>query len=339
MQYRKTTAKIALFRFWAVMATMAGLGGYAQAQGTNPDFTQLREGVIVNKNRSEVYITTPQNRVQALAIGTGQTLWTSGMEATPLAVVNTKLIALAKAVSPNSLRSNEIGIVELDITRNGSRLGAYNQLLPSNVNLKDSTNTNFVFTISPRWVQNNTYLAWRYTAFPTRGIYDAETDRENIRNNTDSGAFRVEKIGGRLNAMANSALPPDLNRQNPIVVNKVSGRDKFGQFLSADRQHNLVSTKFADESVFEHFRWEVFEVATGRKLGELTDYRSYAPFYITGNTIIYEKGPYVLADKSGNIQNVPLQLVAVNIANGQTLWKKDIFDNVYRGQLPPAKAN
>jgi hypothetical protein len=338
MQYRKTIPKMAASRFFTIFATLAACTGYAQAQNTSPDFVQLRDGVIINKSKNEVYITTPQHRVQALGIAAGQALWTSSMDATPLAIANTKLICLAKGTTLNSLGGNEIGIVELDIARRGSRVGGYTELLPRNVNLNNTKNTNIVFTISPRWAQNNTYLSWRYTAFPMRGIYDAETRQQEVSPLIDSGAFRVEKVGGKLKGMLNSALPPNLNQQSPIIINNISAKDKFGQFVSADRLHTMTSTKFAGDSVFEHFRWEVFEGASGRKLGELTDYRSYAPFYVTGNTIVYEKGPYMLADK-GNILSVPLQLVAVDITNGQTLWKKDIYDNVYRGSLPPAKTN
>ncbi len=317
------------FRLLTLMLVVSGYGERLEAQNNQQGFVQLREGVIINKNRNELYIATPQWRVQAISIAAGQPSWTSNTEAMPLAVFNTKLLCLDK----NTTRGNKIGIVELSLSSRGSKLLDYTTALPDSVNTGNANNANSVFTISPRFVQNNTYLSWQYTYYPVRGIYDEQSQQqENNRPTVDSGAFRLEKTAGKLRVMKNIELPPGLNQQSPVMVNNIN--NEKGQFFSADRLHTMTGTSIASDDVFERYRWEVFEAATGRKLSELTDYRSYAPFYVSGNTIIYEKGPYARLI-NGNMTEEPLVIVAVDLQNGNMLWKKEILDNVNRGPVPP----
>jgi hypothetical protein len=326
MKHNNPLSATARLLAFVSLVLLPSVGILAQA-----GFLQLRHGVLINKERNEVYITTPQQRVQALNLVPGQALWTSSMEAMPLALANNKLVCMATAAT----QGNTLSIVELDLSQRGARSGGYLTALPSNVNIGNLPNTGNLFDIVPRFAQDNIYLIWHYRSIPTKGIYEEDTARAGNLPMQDSGVFRVDKVGGRLRTMA---AVPALPQGNSIMGNRINAKDRFGQYRSADGLHTLVSTKTANDLTFENYRWEVSETATGRKLGEFTDYRAYAPFYVSGNTIIYEKGPYAVAENNG-VREVPLQLVAVDLTNGRTLWTKDIFDNVYRGSLPPAKTN
>jgi hypothetical protein len=330
MKYKNIIQQFALIKISAtVVLTGVCINTIAQ---NNQNFVQLRDGVIISKARNEVYITTPESKVQALDFN-GQTLWTGTAAATPVAIFNTKLICLSKASSP----VNGIDIIELDISRKGNRLNAYKALLPVDKNKQDDASA--VFKIVPKVFQNNLYVTWQHTSFPLRGIYEADSTSENKLPVSDSGAFRLDKAAGKLRTMKKNQVPVALYQQKAIAPDAfINTKNKYGQFFSADKQHTLTSTRIAGDSVFEHYQWEIFEAATNKKIGQLRDYRSFAPFYVSGNMIVYEKGPYAVAVKD-DIQQAPLELVAVDITNGQTLWKKQIFDDLFMEQVPPEKPN
>jgi hypothetical protein len=328
MKNKNIIQQFALIKI-SITAVITGLCSNSIAQN---NFVQLRDGVIISKTRNEVYITTTEGKVQALDFN-GQTLWTSTAAATPVAIFNTKLLCLSKTSSP----VNGIDIIELDISRKGNRQDAYKTLLPVNKNKQETANA--VFTIVPKVFQNNIYLTWQYTSFPLRGIYEADSTPGNKLPVSDSGALRLDKAAGKLRTIKKSQLPAAFYQQKAIApAALINIKDKYGQFYSADRQHTLTSTRIAGDSVFEHYQWEIFEVATNKKIGQLRDYRSFAPFYVSGNIIVYEKGPYVVAVKN-DVEQAPLQLTAVDITNGQTLWKKQIFDAFIMEKVPPQKPN
>jgi hypothetical protein len=304
-------------------------------QAVNPaaaqTISQLRDGVVVNAGRNEVYITTPDNKVQALTISTGLPLWTSATKARPLAVVNGKLVSQENIMAAD----NKLSIIELDINRKGRPSPGYQVNLPASIktNMLQTAENNF--TLSTRVFNNNTYLYWQYSSRPLRGLLDSADMTGLNRGYIDTGIFRLNKSTGKFISLNNAQIPSGFRAEGSILYSPVNENltDKGRRFVSADGKHNMVSVKIAGDSIFMNYRWEIYEQSSGNKIGELMDYRSYTPFVVAGNILLYEKGPYIINTKNG-ITEVPLQLVAVDIRSSNEVWKTSIYDFIYRGPDP-----
>ena len=296
---------------------------------TTPVFL-LREGVVVNDPAKEVYITTPQNFVQAVSVVTGESLWTSVREAKPLAVVNGKLICQAFSTG----RENNLIIIQLDLRRKGAGISENSTRLPDNVKASFRQQLNASFTLFPKLVNGTIYLLWEYTYQPLRGLQTKDSaGKDDTAFTRRSGAFRVDGNTGRITAISNKQIPAAASPRSILLDQKEVGAAKR-RFVSADGKHFMTSTKIAGDSLFNNYRWEVYDRASGNKKGELMDYRSYAPFYVSNMIIVYGTGPYAIAEKN-EMRQVPLQLTAVDLGRGNKIWSKEILDPVYRGPLPP----
>lgn len=297
---------------------------------------QLRDGVVLDKVRNEVYITSPSQKVQAISANTGAILWTGISEGRPLVVVNGKLLCQGKTTGAE----NQFTVLELDLNQKGAQVSKYLISMPANVKAGFMQNTDGSFIVSSKIVNNNIYLFWQYFYKPMRRIMDSTDQQQEARAIIDSGVFQFDKTSKKLKTIRKDLVSKEVQMQRSILLtsDNMKAADKNRKFISADGMHAMSSIKVASDSIFLNYRWEIFEISSGNKIGELMDYRSYAPFYINGNTIIYERGPYIINTKN-ELMDVPLQLVAIDIGNRNQVWKKEIYDFIYRGPYPSAPGN
>lgn len=289
----------------------------------------LREGVVIDKVRNTIYILSPDKKLQAVSLASGEVLWTSSDSLKPLALVNSRL--LAQAISSR----NELVITQLDMTQRGKLLNRNSIALPNNIKADFRPSLSSAFKTYTRVINGETYILWEYNTVPLRGMPDEDSVRRDADPISQSGIIRIERTTGRLSTTQKSTLPaPQLNKR--IKLNKGEGvtNNAEQQFLSNDENHILTSKRVAGNEEFNNYLWEIFVRSSGTKVGELGDYRSFAPFYITSTTLIYEVGPYTRVI-NGAAQDVPLQLVAVDLTNGRELWRRPIFDPVNRLAPPP----
>jgi outer membrane protein assembly factor BamB len=316
-----------LFRLILLVLMLPALShAFAQQAGV-----PLREGVVIDKARNTVYVLGPDKKLKAVSLTTGEVQWTSTDSLKPLAMVNGRL--LAQAISAR----NELVITQLDVNQRGRQLSRNSITLPTNVKAGFRSSASTMFKTYARVINGETYILWEYHQAPLRGMPDGDsvTNKEAAGPLSQSGIIRVDAASGRLSTAQKSALPlAQLNKR--IKLNKSEGitNNADQQFLSTDENHILASRRIAGNEEFFNYQWEIFERSSGTKIGELRDYRSFAPFYVTGTTIIYEIGPYARM-VNGALQEVPLQLVAVNLTNGRELWRTSIFDAVNRLPPPP----
>lgn len=294
----------------------------------------LREGVVIDKSRNVAYVIGADKRLKAVSLTTGEVQWTSPDSVKPLAIANGRL--LAQAVNAR----NELVITQLDVAQRGRQINRNSISLPDNVKADFRPSVSSIFKTYSRLIDGQTYIFWEYHQAPLRGMPDNDST-ETVQQLSQSGIIRVEAASGRLITTQKSAMPVSkVNKR--IKLNKSEGVNKTEsvtdkteqQFLSSDENHILTSKRIAGNEEFFNYVWEIFN-RSGTKIGELRDYRSYAPFYVTGTTIIYETGPYARM-VNGALQQVPLHLVAVNLTNGRELWRTPIFDAVNRLPPPPA---
>lgn len=316
---------ISLSRLLLMPLLAATTAGNAAAQSAG---LPLREGVVIDQSRNTAYIIAPDKTLKAISLSNGTAQWTSPDSLKPLSIINGKL--LAQAVSSR----NELVITQLDMTQRGRLINRNTISLPAKVKADFRPSVSSMFRTFTRVINGQTYILWEHQEAPLRGMPDNDT-AINTGPVVQSGIIRVEGTTGRLTTAQKSALPPaQLNKR--IKLNRQEGIEGRGeqQFLSIDENHILASRRITGNEEFFNYAWEIFERASGNKVGELRDYRSFAPFYVTGTTLIYEIGPYARM-VNGSLQQVPLHLAAINLTNGRELWRTPIFDEVNRMSPPP----
>jgi hypothetical protein len=106
------------------------------------------------------------------------------------------------------------------------------------------------------------------------------------------------------------------------------------QFLSADGRHVLSSKRIANDSVWEKYRWTIYDRGTGERVGEFRNHLPLAPFFVLDSQVIYETGPYLRQTKK-RLVDEPLKIRAVDLQKGQELWSRQVRDTIYRGPFPP----
>jgi outer membrane protein assembly factor BamB len=297
-----------------------------------PNGIILRDGVVIDQNRKELYFTTPDKKVEALSLTNGQSLWVNTETTKPLTILNGKLISQAKSLTGD----NELIIVGLDLTQKGTVKSRSTIQLTNEVKTGFTKNANSNFEIQSQVIGGETYLLWDYSYLPVKGMLETDSvkqDRDPILKK--SGAIKMNKTSGKLNTIQKSQLPKNFPSKSILIAQKDTVANmNTPQFISKDEKHFMTSAKIADDLEFNNYRWEIYEKGTGKKVGQILDYRAYAPFYVSDNMVIYETGPYVRTTKDG-VMDVPLKIVAVNLVTGNEIWSREIFDTIFRGVTPP----
>ena len=212
-----------------------GLTLPSQAQ-VNESFL-MRDGVVVDANRNQIIITNPQKKVQAIAIATGQTTWSSQTEAKALAILNNTLIC--QSTADNS--PERVVITRLNLRRSGAVISTESIQLPKDVVAGLTQTLNDSFDVKARITNNQLFFSWDFQKRNLKGLReDGTNNQESIGIVKTSGAFRLGNRG-RLNSIEKTQLP-STGSQSIIAsprqrISGVEGR----QFISRDQKHILVS--------------------------------------------------------------------------------------------------
>src|SRR5579863_3460336 len=108
-----------------------------------------------------------------------------------------------------------------------------------------------------------------------------------------TGTLKLNEKTKKLDTVSEELLPANFRGQSTLVPQSDRLPNVKGQqFISNDGNHILISEKIYQDTVFENYKWDFYESSTHNKVGTLYDYRSYSPFYISGNILVYQVGPY-----------------------------------------------
>ncbi len=314
----------------------------AAQENTTPSAYQLRPGVIVDPDRHLIYIMSVEGGIDAVDLARGTRAWSTKQAAKPLALAGRLLICQAEAPS----EGNELQIVTLDTGQQGKLVVTGTAKLPVDVNVSiDETLTNS-FVASARVSGAVAYISWAHSKRFMRGIPPGFPDVVGVKiplertvnePSVASGTFRMDLSTGVVSpvkqeeipvAIAAASRPPDLSRTERLA------RIEGPQFRSANGRHVLNSQRIADDSVWEKYRWTIYDRGTGERVGEFRTHLSFAPFFIFDSQIIYETGPYVRRTDKGAVDE-PLKIRAVDLRTGQELWTWQVRDTTFRGPFPP----
>jgi hypothetical protein len=319
----KTPSSI-YFALFVFTFSISGFRMDVDAQPASTSSFVLRDGVVVNPVRKEIYISSPDGRVQAIAEQSGEILWGSDMQGKPLAMANGNLVVQYN----NPAKANDLGFAVLDVTQRGAIKSRNLLSLPPQVKADFRPQLNSSFSVVAKTISGVWYLQWDYMELPKKGMDQPEAIVK------ESGAATMKSGTLKVSGIDKARLPKDFEKQSIFLEDAPQIPDgKSPKFISKDGKNILTSEQVAKDSVFNHYRWQIFELG-GKKITEISDYRSYAPFYVAGTLLVYEIGPYIRVI-NGIAEEQPLQLIAVELSSGKEIWRRSILDTIYRGPTPP----
>jgi hypothetical protein len=129
-----------------------------------------------------------------------------------------------------------------------------------------------------------------------------------------------------------------LKRWNPETgeqldeVDLVSGSHIL-ELVSADRKHLLVSQRVA-AGAWDEYRWTIFSLDTGQRLGAVGNHFSHARFFVHDSVLVYEASAYG-RNLGGAWIEEPRRVRAVRLAGGTEVWEHPLRDTTFRGPFPP----
>jgi hypothetical protein len=325
-------AKPPLFRNISVISLFLLIGGFnnivfAQQNGG----VLLRDGVVIDPKNGEVFYNSPDRQLRAISLKTGALKWEKTDTVKPLAFAYGKLIGQANDTS--HIGKFKFLFSEISSKENGKTASMLSVDLPKNANTDNDLLQPNLFLSRSKVINNDVFISWEYKA-PLSGRFKGDSASKKERS-AQSGAIKIDGKTGTPSLIEKALLPKNFERAIVLSDSERVPNINGQQFISADEKNILTSEKVAGDTTFDNYLWKIYD-RHGKKIGELRDYRSYAPFFVSGKTIIYERGQHI--QRVGNeINKVPLKIVAVDLSSGKQLWDKEIFDSRYRGSVPPAK--
>lgn len=301
---------------------------------------ELSSGVIVDPDNRMAYVMNAGGGIDAVDLKGGTLVWSTDQAAKPLTLVGNRLFCLSDPLTPES----ELKVVILDVGKRGQRVIANSVKLPQNVQVSINETLETSFTINARISGGAVFMPWKYSYQSVKGI-EPQTDKSlqgqalsmpKAKPQTIGGTVRMEISSGAISIPKEKDLPAavaHISRQLTLAESQRLPGIPGPQFISADGRHVLKSECASDSRVWDKCRWEIYNRSTGKRVGEVRNHQSNAPFFVHGALVIYQTGPYVRRTQKGLVDE-PLKIRAVDMNTGKELWSRTIRDTAYRGPFP-----
>ncbi len=336
-----------------------------------PKTFELRRGVLVDGGRGAVYIPHPDGAIEAIDLSAGRVLWTYSEAALPLTVDGSLLVVQGEEKRPGLLP-----IAVLDLQADGRKVVDAVIPLPNDVRAMVADDFERSFRATAQREGDAFLISWTYKEMVVSGMYRAPEEplptriisgaaRVQIatgrviasapiapRPGTDAAAQRIKAIhdldqtplqsgnvvamtkGGRGAALTlkrwdvrTAAALPDRELSRKAIVAMPSAEEKY--VLASER----VGAGGAEDP---EYRWQIFSLESGERVGELRRDVSAAPFFIWNDNVIYESRPY--GYRIGEVWvDEPLKIRAMRLSQGVQSWDRPVRHLEYRGPVPPAR--
>ena len=331
---------------------------------------QLSPGIVVDSERREAYVMGPSGGIVAIDLSTGVPVWRTSSADKPLTLSGDLLVGQAEALGPG----NALRIVTLDTSRRGSQVTEVLVDLPPGVQPMIARSLNRSFTVEARPEPGEAAVSWEFVEQPLRGtapgplevlpgeaapaasagaspaigptetppsaMVDAESGAEAT---VFRGEARIDLSSGTVTATEarpmTAAPPATVSAGDSAPASDVEPGGTISgvpqpQFISADGRHVLSSQRVADDPEWDKYLWTIFERESGSRIGELRTHLRYAPFFVIDTRLIYETPPYARR-RGRRMAPEPLQIRAVDLITGASVWSQPVRDTVDRQPPPP----
>jgi hypothetical protein len=329
----------------------------ARAQAVVKSF-ELRPGVVVSLDKNEAYVMKPGGGIAAVGLAQGNELWRSQDAAKPLTVSGDLLVSQAEPkAGERALR-----IVTLNTGADGRPEVQQDVELPKGVNAMIVETPNRSFRAVARVATGEAAVAWEYAERPLRGarmgqevlpeesapvpgrdepagrraLEEEEEEEQGGKMDVTSGSFRLDLQSGQVSAkrLGTSGAERRALRAAPTAPPASVKGVPEPQFRSADGRHVMHPELVADDTAWDKYVWTVYDAATGARLGQVKSHVRYAPFFVTGTTLVTVSGPELRQTERGAVAEPP-QIKALDLTTGDVAWTQAIRDTVNRLPPPP----
>jgi hypothetical protein len=317
------------------------------------DSFQLTPGVIVDRNRNQLYLMSPEHFIMAVDIRNGKESWRTQAAAKPLTVAGNYLVGQAEAADSVS----KLDIVVLELKESGEMpvfAGERRLELPTGVASVIGPNEQSWFTASGRPMGRETaVLSWEYSPGLKSGTQFAPP---TVRP-PNQGAFLLNLQSGKVEDLdpKRKAYLDREHKTSPVApLTRLPPAERFADapdpnllFLSADGRHVLSSERVSNEAVWDNYRWTIYDRNERKRLGVIRSYLAVAPFFVLVSQdqdtpiVVYQASIYEKRTQAG-VTTEPLRIEAVRTqkedsgpGTSQILWSQPLRDTIFRGPNPP----
>ena len=327
----------------------------ARSQASMTSF-ELAPGVVVDLDRNQAFVMTPQRGVAAINLVQGTEVWRSSEGSVPLAVEDDVLLCQLEA----PVADNNLLLVGLDVRNGGRPLYTSRVALPAGVKALVGSSRASTFAVEAQVANGEARIAWEHVQQAWQGrhpdafeIHPGESSPDPDPNQQGSsgpapdptaqarfgsgvaeGEVRVNLRSGAVSEQQVPAPRFRSGRSRNLAPNARLAGLPGVQVLSADNRYVLSSERIANDSVWEKYRWSVYDRNTTQKVGEILEQFSSAPFTVVASRIVYLTGPYSRRTGSGMVTE-PVQICSVDLGTGTVVWRRPIRDTVERRPAPP----
>jgi hypothetical protein len=106
------------------------------------------------------------------------------------------------------------------------------------------------------------------------------------------------------------------------------------KYASADGRHFLTGrrTRGSTDQI-----QSIYTVESGERLTLPGGSVAFTRFLLSDHVLIHESRPHAWRTPDGTLASAPLQLRAIDISSGKTIWERDVRDTAYQGPYPPGQ--
>ncbi|MEM1206805.1 MAG: hypothetical protein AAGN66_26460 [Acidobacteriota bacterium] len=298
------------------------------AAATPSSSTMVRDGVVVDVERSMAFLAAPDGGIEAVDLTAGAVVWTSKAADKPLAVTGDLLIAQAEPTVAGSLE-----IAALPLNAPNRRSMSASVPLPEGLWSRLDNGLSRTFQAWAQPADGELLVVWNASqnSATLQGYLRSEREGQAPRNLPVQleGAATIDLASGRV---AEAPIAEATVRPRTLAVD--TPHTSYSRtYLSADGRHVLSSQHSANRDWTRAHRWTIEDRATGQVIGEIDHFLGTAPFVVVGRSLIFESRPHVLR-RDGEFVSAPLEVRAVDLTDGTPLWTRELRDAEFRGPFP-----
>ncbi len=307
---------------------------------------QFISGVVVAHDRNEAYVMNPDGGVDAIDLSSGAVAWTTMEASKPLALNGNLLICQVE--SSGVKKKNRLVLVALNIHGHGDPAVAGRMDLPPEVIVSIDEKLNSSFFASAQPSGNDAVIFWEYIYHPIKGVRPENrfplVDQENIEMGTmprtvnssiTTGALQMNLTSGIVSPLSTKT---ELTAPKPYQLKSINEKGRIvgvkgRQFVSMDDNIILNSERINNDTVWNKYKWTIFDRSSNQLLGEMRNHYSATPFFLAGSLLVYNTNLFIRRINN-ELVGESTKIRAVDLNTGQELWGKEIRDTKYYGPFP-----
>jgi hypothetical protein len=363
-----TTTRVAAL---VILLLFSATALFAQPKTTDARTFELRRGVIVDGGRGAVYIPQPNGAVEAIDLSAGRVLWTYSDAALPLTVDGSLLV-----VQGEEKLAGRLPIAVLDLQAGGRKVVDAVIPLPNDVRALVTDDLQRSFRATAQRDGDAFLISWTYKEIVIQGMARAPEEplptrivsgaaRVHIatgrvmaspaitpRPTTDAAAERIKAIHtldemplqvGNVVALAKGGPGEALTlkrwdvRTAAALPDRELSKKAVVALPSAEKKYVLASERVGQGGPQDpEYRWQIFSLQSGERVGELRRDVSAAPFFVWNENVIYESRPH--GYRVGEVWvDEPMKIRALRLSQGAQSWDRPVRHLEYRGPVPPVR--